>query len=252
MNARERQQVILEAVQARGKVTTAELSLRFGVSEMTVRRDIALLEQDGALRRVHGGAVRSGSGSFEPPFTVRSRAMAEAKRAIAAEVAAGLADGQTIILDGGTTGVAIAEALAGRDLTVCTMSLRVAGVLAASPAGRVMITGGTIRPGELSLVGAAAARTLEDHRFDVYVMTVSGADAGAGLTEWNTEDAAVKRAALAASAQCVVACDSSKLGQVAFARVCPLSAADLFITDAGLSAEQHSTILTSGAELHVA
>jgi DeoR/GlpR family transcriptional regulator of sugar metabolism len=252
MNAEERQRAILEAVQVRGKVTTADLSRHFGVSEMTVRRDIAQLDQDGALRRIHGGAARSESGSFEPPFALRSRAMAEAKRSIAADVAAAVTDGQTVVLDGGTTGLAVAEALVGRDLTVCTMSLRVAEILAASSAGRVMMTGGTIRPGELSLVGAAAIRTLEDHRFDVYVMTVSGADAEAGLTEWNTEDAAVMRAALASSAQCIVACDSSKLGQVAFARVCPLSAVDLFVTDAGLSAEQRSTLLTSGTELHVA
>ena len=252
VNAEERQRAILEAIQARGKVTTADLSQRFGVSEMTVRRDIFQLDQDGALRRVHGGAVRSGSGSFEPPFALRSRLHAEAKRNIASDVAAALTDGQTVILDGGTTGVAIAEALAGRDLTVCTMSMRVAEVLSASPGGQVMLTGGTIRPGELSLVGAAAARTLDDHRFDVYVMTVSGADAEAGLTEWNTEDAAVKRAALAASARCIVACDSSKFGQVAFARICPLSAADLFVTDAGLSPEQRSSVLTTGIELHVA
>jgi DeoR/GlpR family transcriptional regulator of sugar metabolism len=252
MNAEERQRAILEVIQARGKATTADLSQRFGVSEMTVRRDIVQLDQDGALRRVHGGAVRYGSGSFEPPFALRSRLNAEAKRDIAVDVAAALTDGQTVVLDGGTTGVAIAEALAGRDLTVCTMSLRVAEVLSSSLAGQVMLTGGKIRPGELSMVGPAAARTLDDHRFDVYVMTVSGADADAGLTEWNTEDAAVKRAALAVSARCIVACDSSKLGQVAFARICPLGAADLFVTDAGLSPEQRGKVLTSGVELHVA
>lgn len=251
MQAEERHQTILQLLNARGQVTIAELSSRFSVSEMTIRRDLAQLESEGLLSRTHGGATRTASGSFEPPFALRARLNHDAKRAIAAVVAQQLVDGQTLVLDGGSTGVAVAEAIAGRNLTVCALNMRVAGILAASPNTRVMVPGGLIRHGELSLTGPAAERTLADHRFDTYVMTVSALDASAGLTEWNVEDAAVKRAALASSTRCVVACDSSKFGRTAFARIASLDAADLIITDANLDAEYHS-VIAAGTMLHIA
>jgi len=251
VQAEERQQTILQVLDARGQVTIADLSARFSVSEMTIRRDLAQLETEGLLRRTHGGAVRTASGSFEPPFAMRARLNQDAKRAIAANVAGRLADGQTLILDGGSTGTAIAEAIAGRSLTVCALNMRVAEILISSPNTRVMIPGGFIRHGELSLTGPAAERTLADHRFDTYVMTVSAIDAAAGLTEWNIDDAAIKRAALASSARCIVACDSSKFGQTAFARIAPLAAADLIVTDAEVHAE-HRQAISAGAVLHIA
>lgn len=251
MQAQERQQQILQLLEARGNVSISDLSTRFSVSDMTIRRDLAQLEEDGLLRRTHGGATRTVSGSFEPPFALRARTNLEAKKAIAAEVARQIVDGQTLVLDGGSTGTAIAEALVGRSLTVCALNMRVAEILSSSPATRVMVPGGVIRPGELSLTGPAAERTLADHRFDTYVMTVSAIEASAGLTEWNIEDAAVKRAALASSGRCLVACDSSKFGNVAFARIAGLEAADLFITDASLAAE-HREVLAAAAVVSIA
>ena len=222
VQAEERHQTILQLLDARGQVTIADLSARFSVSEMTIRRDLAQLEGDGLLRRTHGGATRTASGSFEPPFALRARLNLDAKRAIA-----------------------------GRNLTVCALNMRVAEILASSPSTRVMVPGGLIRPGELSLTGPAAERTLADHRFDTYVMTVSAVDVSAGLTEWNVEDAAVKRAALASSSRCIVAADSSKFGQTAFARIAALDAADLIVTDPNLDAE-HRNVIAAGTVLHIA
>lgn len=252
MQAEERQQTILELLEARGQVTIAELSARFSVSDMTLRRDLAQLEGDGLLRRTHGGATRTQSSSFEPPFAMRARLNPEAKRAIAATVASQLSDGQTLILDGGSTGNAIAEAIVGRNLTVCALNMRAAGILASSPATRVMVPGGLVRHGELSFIGPAAERTLSDHRFDTYVMTVSAVDVQAGLTEWNADDAAIKRTALSVSARCIVACDSSKFGQTAFARIAGLDAADLIVTDVNLDAGQRQEMAMLGATVRIA
>jgi DeoR/GlpR family transcriptional regulator of sugar metabolism len=252
VQAEERQQTILELLEARGQVTIAELSARFSVSDMTLRRDLAQLEGDGLLRRTHGGATRTQSSSFEPPFAMRARLNPEAKRAIAATVASQLSDGQTLILDGGSTGTAIAEAIVGRNLTVCALNMRAAGILASSPATRVMVPGGLVRHGELSFIGPAAERTLSDHRFDTYVMTVSAVDAQAGLTEWNADDAAIKRTALSVSARCIVACDSSKFGQTAFARIAGLDAADLIVTDVDLDAGQRQEMAMLGATVRIA
>jgi DeoR/GlpR family transcriptional regulator of sugar metabolism len=252
VQAEERQQTILQLLDARGQITIADLSDRFSVSEMTIRRDLAQLEGEGLLRRTHGGAVRTRSGSFEPPFALRSRLNLAAKRAIAGSVARQLQDGQTLILDGGSTGTAIAEALVGRNLTVCALNMRVADILASSPETRVMVPGGLVRHGEHSLVGPAAERTLQDHRFDTFVMTVSAIDVSAGLTEWNVDDAAVKRAALASSSRCIVACDSSKFGQTAFARIAGLDAADLIVTDTELGSDQRDALSVLGTTLHIA
>jgi DeoR/GlpR family transcriptional regulator of sugar metabolism len=252
VQAEERQQTILQLLAARGEVTISELSTRFSVSDMTLRRDLAQLEGEGLLRRIHGGATRPHSGSFEPPFAMRARLNLDAKRAIAATVARQLSDGQTLILDGGSTGTAIAEALVGRNMTVCALNMRAAEILASSPATQVMVPGGLVRHGELSFVGPAAERTLRDHRFDTYVMTVSAVDARAGLTEWNVDDAAIKRTALSVSARCIVACDSSKFGQTAFARIAGLDAADLIVTDVDLDAGQRQDMAVLGATVHIA
>lgn len=252
MRAEERQQTILQLLEARGKLTIADLSTRFSVSEMTIRRDLSQLETDDLLRRTHGGAVSTRSGSFEPPFALRSRLNLDAKRAIAAIVAAEISDGQTLVLDGGSTGTVIAEALVGRKLTVCALNMRVAAILASSAETTVMVPGGQIRHGEQSFIGPAAERTLSDHRFDTYVMTASAIESAAGLTEWNVDDAAVKRAALASSGRCIVACDSSKFGQTAFARIAGLDQVDLIVTDTDLDADQRRAAQTTGALLRLA
>lgn len=192
------------------------------------------------------------SGSYEPPFAARAKLNSAAKRDIAAATAKLISDGETVILDGGTTGAAIAEELLGRDITVCTPSLRVADVLSGSSTVRLMIPGGIVRPGERTLIGPAALRIFEDHRFDVYVMTVSGVHITAGMTEWNLDDAAVKRAALAAANRCIVAADASKFGKTAFGRICQVEQADVIVADAAIAAGQRTAFAAADVELRIA
>ena len=252
MKASQRYTEILDALSIADHVSIAELSGRLRVSEMTVRRDLDALEREGALRRVHGGATRAGSGSYEPPFAMRARTNTEAKRAIAEAVAEAIKDGETVLLDGGSSGVAVAEALVGRELTVCTLSLRAASILAVAPQIRLIVPGGVVRRGELSFVGPPVMRTLEDHRFDTFVLTVSGISAQAGLTEWNLDDTAVKRAGLEAAGRCVVACDASKFGRVAFGRICPIDRVDLIITDGSLSRDERTAVSSASGMLRIA
>ena len=252
MDADERIQHILDLLAAKDELSNAELAGRLGVSEMTIRRDLSQLEGEGLLRRVHGGATRVVGSSIEPPFAMRARQHLDAKRAIGAAIAGHVRDGQTIVLDGGTTGTAIAEALVGRKLTVCVLNLRVADILNRSPAARVMSPGGFIRHGEQSLSGPVTEHVLREHRFDLYIMTVSGISAEDGMTEWNVADAAAKRAALSSSARCIVACDSSKFGQTAFVRIAPLSAASLIVTDEALPADHLQALTACGAAVQIA
>jgi DeoR/GlpR family transcriptional regulator of sugar metabolism len=252
MRPNERHERILQRVSENGRVEIDTLSAELGVSAMTMRRDLALLEADGALRRVYGGATKISSGSYEPPYAVRSKLQVTAKQQIATTVAGMVDDGLTVILDAGTTGVAIAEQLSNRQITVCTPSMRVAAALMSSSSVRLMLTGGLVRPGEQSLVGSAAGRMLEDYHFDLYIMTVSGADVDQGFTEWHPEDAAVKRTALRAASRCLVACDSSKIGRTAFARICGLSAAEVLVTDSAITDEHRSALEARGLEVRTA
>jgi DeoR/GlpR family transcriptional regulator of sugar metabolism len=252
MNTADRLALILERLTSAGRVQVAELRETLGVSEMTIRRDLIRLEDDGALRRVRGGATRALGGSYEPPFMVRSRQRIAEKEAIAREVAAEIVNGDTVLLDGGTTGLAIAHALLDKVITVCPLSLRIAGVLVNSPTIRMLLPGGFVRPGEQSLIGADVIESLRHHVFDLFVMTASGMSTRTGFTEWNEDDAAVKRTGLASARRCIVACDSSKFGESAFARVADLGEIDLIVTDAGLSTEAQREVQAVGAPVRVA
>ncbi|MEU3512498.1 DeoR/GlpR family DNA-binding transcription regulator [Streptomyces longwoodensis] len=252
MQAQERHEAILEVLLVEGRVEIAALRERLGVSEMTIRRDLAALERDGALRRVHGGASRVLSGSYEPPFAVRSRLHQGAKAAVAQLAGEQISDGETLIVDGGSTGLALAAVLGGRVVTACPLSLRVANALSASPTVRMLLPGGFVRPDEQSFVGEPVIRSLGDHVFDTYLMTISGATPAAGLTEWNSDDAAVKRAAMANAKRAILVCDSSKFGEAAFTKIAPLSAPGIVVTDTGLPQDVHSWLTDAGVTVLVA
>lgn len=252
VTAESRHQEILRLLSERGTLSIPELAGLFEVSDMTIRRDLNQLAAEGMLVRTRGGAAAPASGSFEPPFALRERTRSHAKQQIAAAAAEQVLDGQTILLDGGSTGLAIAQALMGRSLTVCALNVRIAQLLSSESSMRVMVPGGTIRPGEFSLVGAEATEMLSHFRFDLYLMTASGLSVDAGITEWNDEDAAVKRAALGSARRTVLVADSGKFGAEAFVRVCPLSRIDQLVTDDALGQEHRRELAAAGAELVVA
>ncbi len=253
MNVKERHHMILEALQQHSKVTTNGLSKQAGVSEMTIRRDLELMEKEGVLKRIRGGATAAISRSYEPPYAVRSHLNVAAKERIGKAAAAMLSEGQTCIIDAGTTTLAVAESLCGREgITVCTPSLRIANVLADQAGMRVMLTGGILRHGENSLTGELARTAFSEFRFDVAFLATAGLDLEAGLTEWNLDDAAVKKA-MYASAKCtVVAADSSKLGKQAFAHAASLSQLDVLVTDDDAPTEFIEAIKSAGVEVVVA
>lgn len=252
MKSDDRQRAVLHLLGERGELNLQELATEFAVSEMTVRRDVQQLVEAGLAVQTRGSVSPSARGSFEPPFALRAHLNVEAKRRIASAVADGVQDGQTIILDGGSTGLAIAEALVGRGITVCTMNLRAAEVLSRNSATRVMLPGGFLRAGELTLTGDEATHLFERYRFDAYIMTASGVDLAGGVTEWNAEDAAVKRAALHAAGRAVLACDASKFGRRAFAVVCSVADVESMVTDQGVPDELANALTAAGLDLKIA
>jgi DeoR/GlpR family transcriptional regulator of sugar metabolism len=254
MHVQDRRQHVLEQLDARGEVNVAKLSRVTGVSEMTVRRDLEALEREGLCRRVHGGAISTVSRGYEPPFALRAGRLAQAKERIGALAATLVSDGETAIIDVGTTTLELARALVGvsSNMTVLTPSLRVARELAAKPDLRLIVTGGIVRRGELSLVGDLAERAFAELHCDTAFLGAGGVDTVAGVTEFNLDDTRVKRAALESSRRCVVLADASKLGMIALASVCRLDRVDVLITDRDASEEALAPIRDTGVEVLVA
>ncbi len=222
----------MRMLEAKGRVTVIELSRLTDVSEMTIRRDLEALEREELLKRTRGGAVSVISLSYEPPYILRKDSHTSAKTRIARRAAEVLNEGETVILDVGTTAVEVARALKGRvNLTVLTSNLWAAAILADEPGIVLMLTGGKTRARERSLVGNLATRAFSELVFDVFIMGVAGIHPEFGITDYNIEEALVKRAALGASRRHIIVADSSKIGKVAFAKLCGLEQIDMIITD---------------------
>ena len=242
----------MTTLDATGRVTVGELSKLTRVSEMTVRRDLEMLEHEGLLKRTRGGAVSVTSLSYEPAYILRKDTNAAAKACIGQQVASLLREGETIILDVGTTAVEVARALKGRkNLTILTSNLRAATILADEPGIVLILTGGIARNRERSLVGHLATRAFDDLVFDAFVMGVAGVHQDFGITDYNVDEAEVKRAAIHASQRRIVAADSSKLGKVAFAKLCDLDQIDVIVTDDD-SRDALSVFAANGIEIVIA
>lgn len=228
-----RRALLLEELEQQGSVSVSELVARHGVSEMTVRRDLAQLEDEGLVRRFHGGAVLDRPRGFEPPYVLRENRQRAAKERLAKVVIALIKDGDTVALDYGTTVLAVAEALRDASgLTVVTPNVRAALELVEDPGVRVLMTGGQLRSSELALTGRDAERTFENYNVDTAIVSAAGADADSGMTDYNPEEVAVKKAMIARAKRVIGVVDASKLGVVAFATVIDLEQLDVLFTTA--------------------
>jgi DeoR family fructose operon transcriptional repressor len=227
---------ILELVQRHRAVRVSELGGQLGVSEASVRRDLQDLEERGLLKRTHGGAVSHDAAAFEPSLAEKQDQHGEAKVAIA-RVAAGLVEeGETVVLDAGSTTLQIARQLKGRrNITVVTNGLNVAWELASSPVELVLI-GGTLRAGTLSLVGPLAESALSRLRVDRLFLGVNGLDLKNGLTTPNVIEAETKKAMLESAKEAIAVADASKFGRVAFCRICGVERLHVVITDSAVPA----------------
>jgi DeoR/GlpR family transcriptional regulator of sugar metabolism len=233
VDAKTRRDHIEQRVRSEREVGYAELAADFDVSEMTIRRDVEALETLGVVRRVVGGAIALKGKDSEPSFATRVADAAEEKRHIADAVADLIGPSETLILDSGSTALAVARSLKGRrlGLTVVTPSLLAALELIDQPDTTVVLTGGELRPGELSLIGPAAEETLAGYNCDTYVMGVAGIDDERGISDYHQAESGVKRAASRRADRVIVAADNSKLGRVTFVRIAALSQVDVIVTD---------------------
>ncbi len=259
MGKHERHGRIIEILDDTESLNVADVSAELGVSEMTVRRDLRELEAAGLLRRVHGGAVRQLGRAYEPPFGLRDRREPGTKATIGRAAAALIQAGDAVAIDTGSTCLQAVRALRVDQrghLTIVTASLRVASEVASSFALdqdlRLVVAGGIVRPGELSMTGAATRAVTDAMHVDKALIGVGGIDIAAGCTEFNVADAEVKQGFVASAKQVIVLADSTKLGQVCFASVCPLESVDVLVTDSGADPGLLSAFADAGVRVVLA
>ena len=257
MKASGRHLKIRALLDAQEFVDLETLCRELDASESSVRRDLVQLESEGVLRRVYGGAmavtmrdhVRGGEQGLD--FDWQSGRMAEEKRLIAAKAAGLIEDGQTIILDGGSTVAAVAQALRNRSLHVITNSLPIALALDDARQIEVTLTGGYLYPRLRVTLGPLCERMLSGVAADVLIMGIGGVTAD-GFSNGNTLVVGSERKMMEVARKVIIVTDHTKFGRNAMIQVAPLDEADCVVSDAGLAEEYQELLRARGVEVLLA
>ncbi|GAA3446617.1 DeoR/GlpR family DNA-binding transcription regulator [Planomonospora venezuelensis] len=251
--AAERRQRILDLVRANGAVSLRDLARAVGSSEVTVRRDVRILEGEGLLDRHHGGATLPGELSREPTYSQKTQLSGTEKTAIADLAASLVEDGDAIAIGAGTTTQAFARRLTRHsELAVVTNSLLVAQALADCPRIEVVMTGGTLRGSIHALVGSPAEHALAGLRVRRAFISGNGLTAERGLSTPNLQVASVDRAIARAAEDVVVLADHTKIGIDTMVQTVPTEEITHLVTDDGASREVLDDLASRGVRLHVA
>ncbi|MBC7310812.1 MAG: DeoR/GlpR transcriptional regulator [Actinomycetales bacterium] len=250
MYAAERQQRILTEARREGRVEVAALAELLKVTPETVRRDLTALEGRGSLRRVHGGAIPVERLEVEPTLATRTSRLTEEKRRIAARAAAELPAEGTIILDAGSTTLALLDVIPRRArLTVITNSVAAASRLTTYPEITLYVLGGRIRGVTGAAVGQWAVSALADLTVDVAFLGTNGFSAARGLTTPDQSESLVKAAMVRAARRRILVTDATKSGDDHLHRFARISDLDVIITDSGLDEDVAAELKTLGPEV---
>jgi DeoR family transcriptional regulator of aga operon len=226
------------------------------VSEVTIRSDLDVLAEEGHIQRVRGGAIHRATASLEASFEQDQDTSADEKRSIAAAAAELVESGQTILMDAGSTAAALARALVARtdlhDVTVFTNGLRVALELeAALPQFTVLLTGGTLRRQQHSLVNPMGMTIWEQIHGHIAFLGCHGIDAQAGVTHISVAEAEIKRAILNSARTRVVVAEGGKVGQVSLVHLFAVSDVDLLVTGPSADNAAVSALRERGLDIHI-
>jgi len=251
MLVEERRNRLLELVRLRRFATLPELAEQLQVSESTIRRDLELLEEQGAAQRIHGGVLYSGVSPRLPDVDVRQPARWEQKKAIAQRAVELIEDGDTVLLDGGSTTYEVARLLIGRPLHVVTNSLPVANLFAPDTSSDLVMIGGNICSRTGVAQGPIADRMIASMKVRKTILSVAAVH-DEGFFNNNVLLVETERAMMRAADRIIVVVDSSKFGRQSLVRLCALGEVHSLVTDNGISEDWRSKILATGVELLVA
>jgi DeoR/GlpR family transcriptional regulator of sugar metabolism len=236
MNGAVRQRKIREMLESEEFLDLDVLSKRLDASESTVRRDLQALEAEGVLKRVYGGAMATETRDHTLDFAWQSAHMADEKRRIGSAAAKQIRDGETIILDGGSTVAEVARALTDRSLHVITNSLPIAEMFGDSRKVEVTLTGGFLYPRLRATLGPICEETLASVSADTLVMGIGGVTES-GFSNNNSMVVGPQRKMIEACRRVIVVTDHTKFGHRSLIHVAPLDVADLVVTDASIHVE---------------
>ena len=232
MNTRERRRALLAALEQDKRVIVAELAERFGVTTMTVRRDLRRLAEANVVTLVHGGAIYNEGGATLPTVTARARVMQVAKLRLAEYCAGRVQEGNAIYLDTGSTCMSIAQALAGRkNIAILTHSLGVMNILSGAEDLQIFTMAGQYNGKLKGFFGDLTCRDIDGFRIDMAFLGTCALSLEGGMMSTDAIDQGVKRKVIETARKNIAVVDHTKIGKDAFLRVCNLTALDSIITD---------------------
>ena len=244
---------VLQLIETKGQVKVNELRKMFGVSEVTIRNDLAQLEEKGLLVRARGGAFRAQRVAADFALNIKAKKHHKQKQAIGRRAADLIEEGDTIIIDSGTTTMEVARNLARfQNLTVITNALNIAGELVGHPQIKVIIPGGFLRENSLSLVGPIAESSIRNYYCDKLIIGVDGVDSQYGISTPNVEEAHLNRIMIDISREVIVVTDSSKFLRRSFAFIAPIEKIHTVITASDIPEEEHQRLLKAGVRVEIA
>ncbi len=249
----ERRTKIIEKLNKDGKVKVSDLSKLFNVSEVTIRNDLDQLEKKNLLVRAHGGAMKFQRAGIDYELDIKAKKNQIQKNAIGKVAAQLIKDGDTIIIDSGTTTLEITKNLHGfSNLTVITNSLNIAGQLVEYPKIKVIMLGGILRRKSLSLVGINAIESLKKYYCDKVFMGVDGIDSEYGISTPNVDEAFLNNIMINNSREIIVVTDSSKFKNRSFSYIAPIQKITTIVTDENIPKDEKEKIENLGINLLIA
>ncbi len=246
----ERRREILGVLHRDGRVLVKDLARHFHISQITIRKDLEFLDGHGVIQRTHGGALPVQAGALlDPSLREKERLHRKEKVQIAQAAVSLVEEGQSVLLDSGTTTTAIARALKDMArLTVITNAINIAAELAGTHI-EVILTGGTLRKNSFSLVGPLAERALRQLSADILFLGVDGFDTKAGLFTPNLLESEVNRAMVDIARRTIAVCDSSKFGRRSLCNIMPITAVHHVITDKGVPKSDLHALKEAGVKV---
>ncbi len=248
----ERRRAILEMLDRQGRVVISDLSRHFGVSAVTARADINALSERDLLVRSHGGAIRKHTVTVDYPLDVKESQHHEEKVQIGQAAAALVKEGQTVLLDSGTTTLEVARALRQRKLariTVVTNSLTIATELCTVLETNLIMIGGILRHISRSFAGPQAQKLLADLRVDHFFLGVDGLEPEIGPSTPDILEAELNAAMIRSAREVTVVADSSKIGRRSLSLIAPITSVHRIITDSGIEATDKAILESKGVEV---
>lgn len=253
MNITERHELIIQQLNAKGQLSVTELSTMLNVSEVTIRKDLTLLEKNNMLYRAHGKAIKRSPYINDRDVNVKMQQYPSQKIAIAKAAVTLIEPNDSIIIASGTTVEYFAREIKVNEgnLTVITSALNVASALVHNRNIEVIQLGGIVRHSSLSAVGCDTERMLENFTGSKLFIGVDGLDLEYGLSTTNLLEANLNRAMIRSTQKTIVLCDSSKFDRRGFSRICEIDEIDQIITDSGIPAHIHQSLTERGIEVTI-